>query len=145
VILPKNSVGAKQLQKNSVTGLKVMDHSLVAADFKAGQLPAGPQGATGAEGPKGDKGDRGDTGAPGISGYQVVSTVANVASGQIGFATAFCPAGKTALAGGFGTLGGMEITASGPTPNHNGWIVAAFNNAAHSQSMSVGAVCAKVG
>jgi hypothetical protein len=68
VILPKNSVGAKQLQRNAVTGFNVKNHSLMAADFKAGQLPAGPQGLqgekgdNGAQGAKGDKGDKGDAG-----------------------------------------------------------------------------------
>src|SRR6266511_4295158 len=43
LILPRNSVGAAQLKKAAVTGAKVKDGSLAAADFAAGQLPAGPQ------------------------------------------------------------------------------------------------------
>lgn len=60
--LPKNSVGTKQLKKNAVTSAKVKDHSLLAGDFKAGQLPAGPKGEAGpagAQGPKGETGPRG--------------------------------------------------------------------------------------
>ena len=67
--LAKHSVGAKQLKrnavttakikKNAVTGAKVKNHSLAAADFKPGQLPAGPQGSRGAQGPRGDQGDPG--------------------------------------------------------------------------------------
>jgi hypothetical protein len=53
--LPKNSVGTKQLKKNAVVSAKVKNRSLLAVDFKAGQLPAGP---------KGDKGDPGAPGAP---------------------------------------------------------------------------------
>jgi hypothetical protein len=49
--LPKNSVGSKQLRKSSVTSSKVKDRSLLATDFKAGQLPAGVQGPQGARGP----------------------------------------------------------------------------------------------
>lgn len=74
ITLPKNSVGTKQIRNNAVTGAKiranavtsskVKDHSLLAKDFKAGQLPAGPQGPQGVQGPKGDKGD---TGAPGTA------------------------------------------------------------------------------
>jgi len=58
--LPKKSVGTKQLKKNAVTrqkvrrnainGAKVKNHSLRANDFKAGQLPAGPQGEQGPPG-----------------------------------------------------------------------------------------------
>lgn len=54
--LPRNSVGAKQLRNNSVTSGKVKDRSLLAKDFKAGQLPRGEQGA------KGDQGEQGPAG-----------------------------------------------------------------------------------
>jgi hypothetical protein len=60
--LPKNSVGTKQLKKNSVTGAKVKDGTLGARDFKAGQLPAG------AVGPRGPVGPAGPTGATGPAG-----------------------------------------------------------------------------
>jgi hypothetical protein len=51
--LPKNSVGARQLRKNAVRSSKVKNRSLLANDFKPGQLPAGPHG------PKGDRGIQG--------------------------------------------------------------------------------------
>jgi hypothetical protein len=69
--LPSNSVGSKQIKKNAVSSSKVANRSLLARDFKAGQLPAGPQGL---KGDKGDpcqptdpdcKGPKGDTGAQG--------------------------------------------------------------------------------
>jgi hypothetical protein len=51
---PKNSVGTSQLKqkavtasklrKNAVTGAKVKNRTLMAADFKVGQLPPRPQG-----------------------------------------------------------------------------------------------------
>ena len=69
--LPKNSVGTAQLKKNAVTAAKVKDRSLLAKDFKAGQLAAGatgPTGPTGPGGPKGDKGDKGDPGANATDG-----------------------------------------------------------------------------
>ena len=65
--LPKNSVGPKQIRKNAVNSAKVKNHSLRAADFKQGQLPAGPQGPQGEKGDKGDKGEKGDKGDPGPS------------------------------------------------------------------------------
>jgi hypothetical protein len=66
--LPKNSVGAKQLKKNAVTGAKVKDGSLLARDFKAGQLPAGAVGPRGPVGPAGPVGATGPTGATGPAG-----------------------------------------------------------------------------
>jgi hypothetical protein len=54
--LPKGSVGPRQLKRNAVDSSKVRDHSLRAADFKAGQLPAGPAGPKGDTGPQGEPG-----------------------------------------------------------------------------------------
>lgn len=63
---PRNSVGTVQLKRNAVTASKlapnavraghVLNGSLLAEDFKAGQLPKGD---------KGDKGEKGDRGEPG--------------------------------------------------------------------------------
>jgi hypothetical protein len=71
-VLPKNSVGTAQLKKNAVTGAKikknavtgakVKDRTLMAADFKAGQLTPSPQG------PKGDPGPAGMPGKDGAPG-----------------------------------------------------------------------------
>ena len=55
--LPRDSVGTAQIKRSAVTSAKVKDGSLLARDFKAGQLPrgeqgpAGERGATGAVGP----------------------------------------------------------------------------------------------
>ena len=68
--LPRNSVGGAQIKNNAVTSPKVKDGSLTKNDFKAGQLPAGPQGAPGAPGAPGAKGDTGAQGIQGIQGVQ---------------------------------------------------------------------------
>jgi len=79
IVLPSNSVGATQIKKGAVTSLKVKDGALLAADFKAGQLPQGapgvqgPKGDPGVPGPAGPAGTKGDTGAqgePGLPGVQ---------------------------------------------------------------------------
>ena len=57
-MLGPNTVGTKQLKKNAVISSKVKNRSLLAVDFKAGQLP------------KGAKGDPGAPGAPGAAGQQ---------------------------------------------------------------------------
>ena len=59
ITLPRNSVGAHQLRKDAVNSTKVKNGSLLAADFKTGQLPSGPQG------PPGQQGAQGIQGAPG--------------------------------------------------------------------------------
>jgi hypothetical protein len=60
--LPKNSVGTKQLKHNAVSSSKVKNRSLLAKDFKAGQLPRGSQGAAGPAGPTGPQGPQGADG-----------------------------------------------------------------------------------
>ena len=63
--IPKNSVGTPQLKKNAVNSDKVKDRSLLAKDFKDGQLP---RGATGLQGPPGVLGPTGSAGATGVTG-----------------------------------------------------------------------------
>jgi len=97
LIVPNNSVGAAQLKKNAVTGFKVKDGTLAAADFKAGQLPAGPkgdpgpqgaEGSAGPQGPKGATGPQGPVGPKGATGLQgpVGPKGATGATGPAGFA-----------------------------------------------------------
>jgi hypothetical protein len=55
---------SKALPRNSVTSVQVKDHSLLARDFKGGQLrrgPAGPPGPAGPVGPPGPAGPSGST------------------------------------------------------------------------------------
>jgi hypothetical protein len=68
VSLPAHSVGTAQLKANAVTSSKVLNGSLLGADFKAGQLPAGPQGPAGSAGPKGSPGSAGQRGPAGPEG-----------------------------------------------------------------------------
>jgi len=65
--LPKNSVGHAQLKRNAVTTTNVKDHTLLARDFKKGQLPSGG-GKTGKTGPRGHTGRTGKTGPQGPPG-----------------------------------------------------------------------------
>ncbi len=85
ISLPRNSVGTAQLRSQAVkrsdigagavTSVKVKDFSLLARDFKRGQLSAGPQGAPGppgeqgVQGPEGTAGRDGTPGQPGASAF----------------------------------------------------------------------------
>ena len=136
-VLPKNSVGTPQLKKKAVTGAKVKNGSLTAADFKAGQLPAGPQGSQGPQGPKGD------TGAPGISGYErIVGQGPVLNSGEHATATASCPAGKKVLGGGPQFDSGLELNES--YAHETEWKVVIRNPGPGSAGFSVVAYCAAV-
>lgn len=73
--IAKGAVKRSDIAKRSVNSAKVADFSLLAKDFKAGQIPAGPQGTAG---PKGDTGAKGDTGEPGEAGTAVAyATIAS--------------------------------------------------------------------
>src|ERR1700751_2003789 len=67
--LKKNAVTSSKIQTDAVTSLKVKDHSLLAKDFRAGQLSQ-PQGS---QGPRGSKGERGATGVLGAASRQVAN------------------------------------------------------------------------
>jgi len=110
VQLPANSVGTKQLKKNAVTGKKVKNRSLRAADFATGQLPAGPQGPQGAQGPAGPQGPKGDKGDP------APTPIITVRSGptESGTSDADCEIGEAALGGGGTPATGGFLTDSAP-------------------------------
>ncbi|CAA9526534.1 MAG: Phage tail fiber protein [uncultured Solirubrobacteraceae bacterium] len=119
------TITGKNVKNESLTSADIKNRSLLSKDFKPGQLVAGapgavgPQGSPGATGPKGDKGDAGpqgpkgetgatgatgDTGATGSTGLTDVSRTAISTplnnTEDIKVATAECPAGKQAIAGG---------------------------------------------
>jgi hypothetical protein len=101
--LPKGSVGRRQLQRNAVDSSKVKNHSLRAADFEEGQLPAAQAGP---------KGDPGPQGVPG--GTNVVTRSGpdeNVPDGGGRVSYAACEPGEVV------TGGGYNFT-SGPPANH---------------------------
>lgn len=117
--LPKNSVGTKQLKRNAVVSAKVKNRSLLAVDFRAGQLPAGPpgpQGPQGAQGPQGVQGIQGVPGNPSTAG-RVGSTLG--ADGSFGGATHVAVAAVTltvpADATRVNVSGGVTLTAAAAT------------------------------
>jgi hypothetical protein len=120
VNVPVNSVGTPQLKANAVVSSKVKDGSLLATDFKAGQLPAGPPGP---------QGDTGNSGPPGLSGYQIVTGQSVQVNSIYNSVSLNCPAGKKAIGGGGGTGGGIVpgdgpyITDSTPFVDGTGWLV----------------------
>lgn len=89
--LPANSVGTAQLKKNAVTSAKVKDGSLLARDFKAGQVPRGERG------PQGERGATGATGpADGPAGGALAGTYPNprLAADALGASRAYAAYGR---------------------------------------------------
>jgi hypothetical protein len=163
-VLPAGSVGTIQLKDNAVTSKKVKNGSLLAADFKAGQLPAGPAGATGPAGsqgpagPPGPKGSSGSDGSQGPAGFSSLSYVSTdfgpfPAGTQYGAETT-CPAGKHVVGGGVvsesNNPGEQSVNSSYPSdgtgtgdPGNSAWTAAVDNTSAGQLSFSVYAICAE--
>ena len=150
-VLPRASVGTAQLKTNAVTSIKVKNRSLLAVDFKRGQLPAGAPGAKGDKGEKGvkgDKGDKGDTGAPGLSEVEIVKSTSVSNSSDKGVA-ANCPAGKKVIGGGgytsTTTSTSVWVAISHP-PTDTSWRAYGIEASGYAGNWTVTAVaiCAKV-
>ncbi len=106
VAIPRDSVGTAQLRNSAVTSKKVRNGSLLAVDFKRGQLPRGPRGYEGDAGPIGATGPTGATGPAGATGAQGPQ-------GPVGATGATGPAGPTS--GRTWTASGASVVACGPT------------------------------
>ena len=73
--LAPGSVGNKELRNGAVTSTKVKKGSLLARDFKPGQVPRGPTGPSGPAGAAGLVGPAGPTGPAGVPGPRGPSDV----------------------------------------------------------------------
>jgi hypothetical protein len=156
LVVPSNSVGTLQLKTGSVTDAKIRKHSLTAADFQLGQLPAGQQGPQGEQGAQGAPGPQG---SPGLSGYQIVAgNGTTIVANGAGYDMANCPAGAKAIGGGFSPYGGGKPTLAGvkmaqlgmafsvPIDGNNGsaWWVGVYNLGGSAAQVYAYAVCASV-
>jgi len=160
--LPRNSVGTAQLRNDSIVATKVKDGTLLASDFKPGELPAGAAGPAGPKGDKGDKGDRGskgDKGAkgdkgdpglpgpPGTSGYSVSQSVSGpLTTNAFTTVTATCSSGK--VVGGGGNVNGVypdghsaSIITSQPNSFDTGWTVTMANPGQVPSNLQAIAIC----
>ena len=139
--VPKNSVGTAQLKTGAVTTKKVKDRTLLRADFKPGQLPAGPQGPQGPQGP---------AGPAGISGLQRVDVTTPLSSVNSKSLLVDCPAPKKAVGGGARVLGNganrVSIVASFPDSSGTQWDASAAEVTATAATwqLQAYALCANV-
>ena len=146
--VPRNSVGPLQLKRNAVGPQKVapnairtghvLNGSLLAEDFKAGQIPTGPAGPQGPAGP---------AGAPGVSQRQVVTANTASDSSSPKQLTATCPAGKQVIGGGaeLDGAGGIALASSRPTGTTQ-WFAFGYevNATGGAWSLTSYAICARV-
>ena len=150
-------INGSQIKNHSIAAKKLTKSAIKSLHGKRG--PAGPQGATGAtgaagaQGSQGVQGPKGDTGATGLTGYNVVETVSSSSGAGLFHGRATCPAGQTAIGGGYefdavSGGGSVEWSIPGSSGNagsvtHDQWYVGA-NATAVSQNLEVYADCATV-
>jgi hypothetical protein len=158
--LPRNSVGTRQLRNGAVVSSKVRNHSLLARDFKRGQLPRGPVGPVGPAGPAGPQGPAGPAGPSGNLAVSVHEADAAVGPGRRAFAIAACASGQRAVGGGVyladstpdnqdaimrnapvNSTGGTayKLLASGQAPN--AWYGQAYNAGTNGATVHVYVIC----
>jgi hypothetical protein len=145
-LAPRNSVGTAQLRTNAVVSSKVRNRSLLAVDFRLGQLPRGPVGPPGPQGPVGPQGA---AGAPGVSARELRSATSANNSTAFKTASASCPAGKQMLGGGVAitpSAAGVPVAITTSYFNGTAWVGAARETSAYGGSwvVNVLAICAVV-
>ena len=162
--LANNSVGTKQLKNNAVTSAKVKNHSLLKADFKSGQLPAGPRGPQGPAGTVDTSSfyTKTQSDARFLRGTITVVAHHTIAGSTFEEARANCPAGYQAVGGGVdpSNVFTMSVTNSSPNientsrmstlPDGNhaaatGWIAWVRNESATAGTIGVAAICSPLG
>ncbi len=72
------AVTNSKIATGAVTSSKVADRTLVAADFRVGQLPVGPPGSPGAQGPSGPSGPAGPAGAGSDARWALIGRDGNI-------------------------------------------------------------------
>jgi Collagen triple helix repeat (20 copies) len=146
-LLPKNSVGAKQIKLGAITPAKLAKSTV---STLAG-IP-GPKGATGATGARGATGPQGTAGAPGAAGANGATKVQVQVGPESTPSEVHCPAGQVAVGGG-GTVANAESflwaseplvgtapPVAGQTPN--GWFAGAEDAAGVEQPATAYVICA---
>ena len=149
---PTNSVGSKQLRKNAVTGAKVKNGSLTAADIRVSSLAGVASAASATNATNAGHA----TAAAGLDRVQYVNQPGSVGPGTpdpadptvvtagIGAASAGCPPGTLAVGGGVGVddRSNTSVVDSFPDQGGHAWTARVDNSdVSASHSFTVVAVC----
>jgi hypothetical protein len=103
---------SQALPRNSVTTVQVKDRSLLARDFKAGQLPRGPAGPAGPAGAQGPAGPAGPAGGSASARWALVRPDGGIAAQSGGITLAAKPSAGTYILSFGSQVSGRVIVAS---------------------------------
>src|SRR5215208_2795938 len=103
---------SQALPRNSVTSVQVKDRSLLARDFKAGQIPRGPAGPAGPAGAQGPAGPAGPAGGSASARWALVRPDGGIAAQSGGITLAAKPSAGTYILSFGSQVSGRPIIAS---------------------------------
>src|SRR5438876_373285 len=103
---------AIKLPRNSVTTVQVKDFSLLARDFRRGQIPAGPVGPAGPAGPAGPQGPAGSSSSVALK-WALVRADGGIAAQSGGITLAAKPSAGTYILSFGSVVTGKPILSSG--------------------------------
>ena len=143
--LRAGAVTAPKLRNNAVTSVKIANGTLLRADFKGGQLVAGPAGPAGPQGPAGAQGAAGPRGV-GLETAVWRQTASMIAANATAVSFGNCQAGERAYAGGYSAGADLRVRLSSPDslPNATRWRVDVTNMVAAQRNLTVYALCVPV-
>jgi hypothetical protein len=103
---------SQALPRNSVTSVQVKDRSLLARDFKAGQIPRGPAGPAGPAGAQGPAGPAGPAGGSASARWALIRPDGGIAAQSGGITLAAKPSAGTYILSFGSQVSGRPIIAS---------------------------------
>jgi hypothetical protein len=113
VALGGTGYAVTRLPANSVTTRQVVNHSLLAVDFKSGQIPRGPQGPAGPAGPAGPQGPAGPAGGSAASKWALVRGDGGIVTQSGGITLAAHPSSGVYILNFGSAAAGKPVLASG--------------------------------
>jgi hypothetical protein len=140
-VLPRNSVGPRQIRANAVRSSEVKDRSLRVADLSVQARRA----LRGRRGPAGPPGPAGGAGAGTATTLTVVTAPGVVSAGNVTSATATCPPGRTVTGGGvrIDSAGDSSARESYPSQGNTAWTARVGNDDVSGNfNYTVFAICA---
>jgi hypothetical protein len=120
VALGGTSYAVIRLPRNSVTTVQVKDFSLLARDFKRGQIPRGAVGPAGPAGPQGPAGPAGPAGGSATAKWAIVRPDGGIVAQSGGITLAAKPAAGQYLLNIGSSVAGKPILVSGGYANDTG-------------------------
>lgn len=142
-----SKITGAQIKDGTITGKDIKNDTIGVSDVSQGLLDA-VAGEPGPAGPQGIQGVPGPAGPSAVSRVVEVEAKISVAPNDTSYVIAYCPAGMSAITGGFTAImgGGSEVWSNERTLSGTGWVAHAWNYSDYTYGdLTVSAYCAPTG